>query len=352
MKKALLIVCAVVCSVFYVSAQQYQDVVYLKNGSVVRGVILEQIPGKSIKLATDNGSQFIFPIYEVEKMSKELVGQSQPQQVQAQPQAQPQYQQSRPAPAPKAPKAPKAKSGNVYYKGEVNLGFAFAGNKINWETEEVVATQSTGSEPKTDYGYNGPSSRCNHENTVFSRPLIETVHGAQIGDYFFLGAGFGFHYFCGKLKDSYGLSKKVTELEKKPVADAKKRWNALMLPLFANFKFTYPVNDDLTPYVNVGIGGTIGCASSVNCKDLAVNENTRFTQKVRGGFYCDLGLGFRYKVLNLGVGFQHQDFKIVSKETYSYSSGSGYNSYSESSTTDTKKYTKVNSFYVKLGVNF
>lgn len=340
MKKALLIVCAIVCSVFYVSAQQYQDVIYLKNGSVVRGVILEQIPGKSIKLATDNGSQFIFPIYEVEKMSKELANQPQQAQPQYQ-QPQPQYQ---PAPAPKAPKAQK-KSGKVSYKGEVNLGFAFAGNKINWETEEN-STITNGNETTKSYGYNGPSSRCAHENTVFSRPLFETVHGAQVGDYFFVGAGLGLHYFCGKLKDSQELSNKIAEIEKNN--DPKKRWNAVMLPLFANFKFTYPVNEDLTPYVNVGIGGTIGCASSINRKDLVIDEYTRFTQKVRGGFYCDLGVGIRYKVLNLAVGYQHQDFKIVTNESYNQTSGR----YVNSRTTDTKKYTKVNSFYVKIGVNF
>jgi hypothetical protein len=174
--------------------------------------------------------------------------------------------------------------------------------------------------------------------------LIETVHGAQIGDYFFLGAGLGLHYFCGKLKDKYSLSEEVTGLKKEPIADAKKRWNAVMLPLFANFKFTYPASDEFTPYVNVGIGGTIGCGSSVNCKDIIVNEYTRFTQKVRGGLYCDLGLGFRYKVLNLGVGFQHQDFKVVTNETVSMKN--------YSSVTDTKQYTKVNSFYVKIGLCF
>lgn len=337
MKKALLIVCAIVCSVFYVSAQQYQDVIYLKNGSVVRGVILEQIPGKSIKLATDNGSQFIFPIYDVEKMSKELANQPQQAQPQYQ-QPQPQYQ---PAPAPKAQK----KSGKVSYKGEVNLGFAFAGNKINWETETNTTTIS-GSETTKSYSYSGPSSRCAHENTVFSRPLFETVHGIQIGDYFFVGAGMGLHYFCGKLKNSQELSNYLAGIEKNN--DPKKRWNAVMLPLFSNFKFTYPVNEDLTPYVNVGIGGTIGCASSINRKDLMIDEHTRLTQKVRGGFYCDLGLGIRYKVLNLAIGYQHQDFKIVSKEVYNYSSSYS----SSSSTTDKKMYTKVNSFYVKIGVNF
>ena len=72
MRKALLIVCAVVCSVFYVSAQQYEDVVYLKNGSIVRGVILEQVPGTSLKIQTVGGSQFVYSIADVEKIAKEV----------------------------------------------------------------------------------------------------------------------------------------------------------------------------------------------------------------------------------------------------------------------------------------
>ena len=127
MKKALLIVCAVVCSVFYVAAQQYQDVVYLKNGSVVRGIILEQIPGKTIKIATDNGSHFIFSLTEVEKMTKELPIQPQSQQhvYQSQPQ-QPQYQQpiqSQPvAIAPvRAPKVKKVIDWTPRYKGQFRV---------------------------------------------------------------------------------------------------------------------------------------------------------------------------------------------------------------------------------------
>ena len=39
-------------------AQSYQDVVYLKNGSVIRGLIMEQVPSQSLKLVTPDGSTF------------------------------------------------------------------------------------------------------------------------------------------------------------------------------------------------------------------------------------------------------------------------------------------------------
>ena len=51
----------------------YEDVVYLKNGSVIRGLIIEQIPGQSIKIQTHDRSIFVYSMDEVQKMTKEVV---------------------------------------------------------------------------------------------------------------------------------------------------------------------------------------------------------------------------------------------------------------------------------------
>lgn len=55
----------------HASAQQYQDVVYLKNGSIIRGVIIEQIPNESLKIQTPGGSVFVHRMSEVLKIAKE-----------------------------------------------------------------------------------------------------------------------------------------------------------------------------------------------------------------------------------------------------------------------------------------
>ena len=49
----------------------YIDVVYLKNGSKVKGIIVEQIPGKSVKIKTTDGSEYVYPITEVLKFARE-----------------------------------------------------------------------------------------------------------------------------------------------------------------------------------------------------------------------------------------------------------------------------------------
>ena len=54
-----------------VNAQSLQEVVYLKNGSVIKGVVIEQVPGVSLKIRTNDGSIFAYSMSEVEKISKE-----------------------------------------------------------------------------------------------------------------------------------------------------------------------------------------------------------------------------------------------------------------------------------------
>ncbi|MEO8088590.1 MAG: hypothetical protein ABI763_17360 [Bacteroidota bacterium] len=55
-----------------VNAQSgYEDVVYLKNGSIIHGTIIEQIPNESIKIQTKDKNIFVYKIDEVLKMTKE-----------------------------------------------------------------------------------------------------------------------------------------------------------------------------------------------------------------------------------------------------------------------------------------
>jgi len=51
--------------------QQFQDVVYLKNGSIVRGIIIEQFPNISIKIQTKDQNVFVYKIDDILKMTKE-----------------------------------------------------------------------------------------------------------------------------------------------------------------------------------------------------------------------------------------------------------------------------------------
>lgn len=54
-------------------AQRQKDVVYLKNGSIIKGAVLEVIPNGTIKIETEDGSLFVYNLMEVEKITKEIV---------------------------------------------------------------------------------------------------------------------------------------------------------------------------------------------------------------------------------------------------------------------------------------
>ncbi len=69
--KLLLIFALVISSVTIASAQQYQEVIHLKNGSVIKGIIVEQIPNKEYKVETADGSLFIFEWNDVSKITRE-----------------------------------------------------------------------------------------------------------------------------------------------------------------------------------------------------------------------------------------------------------------------------------------
>lgn len=68
------VLCCFVASFVFITAalaQDTQDVVYLKNGSIIRGMVIEQVPGKSLKIRTKDGSVFVYTMEEVERITKE-----------------------------------------------------------------------------------------------------------------------------------------------------------------------------------------------------------------------------------------------------------------------------------------
>ncbi|MGM0407205.1 MAG: hypothetical protein ACQERU_04430 [Bacteroidota bacterium] len=54
-------------------AQNKADVVYLKNGSIIKGQITEMIPDKHIKIETSGGSLFVYTFEEIEKIEKQEI---------------------------------------------------------------------------------------------------------------------------------------------------------------------------------------------------------------------------------------------------------------------------------------
>jgi hypothetical protein len=52
---------------------QTRDIVYLKNGSIIKGQIIEMKPAESLKIETADGSLFVYKMSEILKMEKEIM---------------------------------------------------------------------------------------------------------------------------------------------------------------------------------------------------------------------------------------------------------------------------------------
>lgn len=55
------------------SQNNYNDVVYLKNGEIRKGIIVERVPSESLKIKTSDGSIFVFKMENISKITKELI---------------------------------------------------------------------------------------------------------------------------------------------------------------------------------------------------------------------------------------------------------------------------------------
>lgn len=135
MKKYLTLLLFALITTVSVGQSNYQDVVYLKNGSIIRGVIIEQVPNKSIKIKTADENVFVYQIDEIEKLTKEP------------------------------------------YKGKSSSSFNNTGLKTGYKGIAELAYQiGTG-----DYG--------------MDRLKLNIINGYQINPYFSLGFGTGLRYY-------------------------------------------------------------------------------------------------------------------------------------------------------------
>lgn len=135
MKKYVTLLLLVLFMTLSFAQNNYQDVVYLKNGSIIRGVIIENVPNKSIKIETADKSVFVFQMNEIEKLVKEKIEESSSDS----------YNNS---------------GLNSGYKGTIELGYQIG----------------TG-----DYG--------------MDRVKLDMINAYQFNPYFSLGLGTGFRYY-------------------------------------------------------------------------------------------------------------------------------------------------------------
>ncbi len=67
-----LVICSIVDSANAQTYKDFEDVVYLKNGSIIHGVIIEQVPNEKVKIQSGK-NVFVYTFDEIEKIVKEEI---------------------------------------------------------------------------------------------------------------------------------------------------------------------------------------------------------------------------------------------------------------------------------------
>lgn len=134
---SILTVLMAVTGVFQLKAQEYRDVVFLKNGSVIKGFFNELYPSDSLRMNTIDGGYFICAMSDVARIAKER--------------------------------------SSMYV---IDLSDSYKHDHSEW--------RHRGYRGSIEDGYN-----LNTDDSKLNIHSVMTIHGYQFNQYLFLGAGVG-----------------------------------------------------------------------------------------------------------------------------------------------------------------
>ena len=264
MKKRILFLIAVICISFFsqkaLAQGNYIDVVYLKNGSVIKGIIVEQIPNVSLKIQTADGSLFVYKISEVEKMTKEATGRvnsiSQPTNNYSNNNNVNQNQSSNVNNQSQLPNYIEQPNG---YEGILELGYSFGTSSISSSGQTQQLSSST-----------------------LAYLKLNSIHNYRFNPYFSAGVGAGLRLYTTGSTD-------------------------FCVPIFANARLNIlkTLNCPFSPYVAFGMGYTFDISQSFQGLGLFINPSFGALYQIS-----------KQNTLNFGLGIEIQNFTDGS---YTYS---------------------------------
>ena len=239
MKKTVFVILSLFVSSLYSIAQEYTQILTLKNGSTMKGVILDESPTGTIKIKTDEGRVFIVKPNQIETITDEvLVGRK----------------GNRQSPAPVVSTYTNTTSthtgtlsSNEYdisgYRGFIDLGY----------------TKGTG------------------KYSVLDRVEISTSHGYQFNPYIFLGIGSGIHYYESIY--TYNENGEETSLD------------ALIVPIFADFRCNF-TEGHVVPYFGLKAGYSIDVDDKFNDMGFYANPSFGLKVMVNASMAVNFNLGY------------------------------------------------------------
>ena len=288
MKKITILLTLMLITTFGSFAQNYQEVVYLNDGSILKGIIIEQVPYDYLKIETSSGKIYTIDMRNVEKITKER----QQANVQSSNRSAPvenrstqsynrstqnnnrntqsptrrqynnnqyTYQNTRTSPA-------KSQSydddyyddyrdysyfPNSGYKGFIELGFSFGTNtRIKVNNRNTSHSESTGGVHRVEFS---------------------TSHGFFFNPYVFLGIGVGLHFYTG-YNDDDGNYQSFDEVD-------------MAIPIFAHFR-THFIDKKVSPFIDVKFGHSV---HEITGAYFSPSVGCRFAKGSRSVFWFSAG---------------------------------------------------------------
>ncbi|RLD34094.1 MAG: hypothetical protein DRJ15_00545 [Bacteroidetes bacterium] len=187
MKKSIVLILSLLFTLLAYSQEiQYEDVVYLKNGSIIHGMIIEQIPNQTIKIKTADGNLFVFEYTQIEKITKEEVPQE--------------YQPKEQKAAPASPYVGKENG----FEGTVDLLFAV---QLEWG-EPVLGMHFIGGYRFIPQLYLGAGTGVEIYSEETMLPLFVQVRTdfvkAKVTPFFYANVGYAFGWINGEEGSDWG----------------------------------------------------------------------------------------------------------------------------------------------------
>ena len=284
MKKITLLFALLLATTFGSFAQDYQETVYLTDGSIIKGFILEQVPDDYLKIETASGKIYIIDMYEVEKITKERPRTRTQTQTQTQAQTRTRTQ-PRTQPRTQTQSVNRRQYNNQYnYPGSRNTRRESQryyedddDDYTNYNNRQYSSFPNKGYKGFIDLGfsYGTKSNVGDYEMNGENRLEFSTSHGYFFSPYFFLGLGVGFHFYTGYNYEGeyYSYDEVLVEI-----------------PIFAHARFHF-LDKKVSPFADIKLGYSV---YDVTGTYFSPSLGCRFAKGSRSAFWFSLGYSVQF----------------------------------------------------------
>ncbi len=241
--KKLIALCTLliaIASTTWAQTSGFKDIIHLKNGSIIKGKILEDIPGETMKIQTAGGNTFVYKYADIEKTAKERVRENVPAVSDSEP--------------------------------------ATSYNEPAWTDNDTRPNSQT-----TRRGYHGmidfgPQYASVDGHNAYGGEL-STTHGFQIFNCLFAGLGTGVSYYH---------------------VDDMSESNAIFIPLYTAVRYI-PINGGFSPFIELRGGYDVYSNMDGNGVYFAANIGLRLGS---GKKAFNLMAGYTYRTLDIEYYFK------------------------------------------------